>query len=66
MEVDNPAEMLRNAEGTFEVTSPFGHVFHVTCRPGTRMSVSEISEPKRVQAPDGMIWRIRKLAVAAA
>jgi len=31
VEVLNPAEILRNQDGVFEVTSPYGHVFRVTC-----------------------------------
>jgi hypothetical protein len=30
VEVLNPAEILRNQDGVFEVTSPYGHVFQVT------------------------------------
>jgi hypothetical protein len=47
VEVENPAEVLREEDGVFEVTSPYGHVFQVICRRGARMSVCEISEPKR-------------------
>jgi hypothetical protein len=61
VEVENPAEVLRDEDGVFEVTSPYGHVFHVTCRPGSRMAVREISEPKRTKVPDRMVWRIRRL-----
>ena len=65
VEVENPAEVLREEEGVFEVTSPYGHVFQVTCRRGTRMDVREISEPKNAKVPDCMIWRIRRLNAAA-
>ena len=47
VEVVNPAEILRSQDGIFEVTSPYGHVFQVTCRRGAKMSVREISEPQR-------------------
>jgi hypothetical protein len=61
VEVENPAEVLRDEDGVFEVTSPYGHVFQVTCRRGARMKVREISEPKRAKVPDRMVWRIRRL-----
>jgi hypothetical protein len=60
IEAENPAVELRNAEGMFEVTSPYGHVFHVTCRRGTRMSVRAISDPKQANVAD-RIWRIRRI-----
>jgi len=66
IEVDNPAEVLRNQDGVFEVTSPYGHVFQVVCRRGIRMSVREISEPQRVQPAETSIWRIRRIARAVA
>ena len=66
LEVENPAEVLREEEGVFEVTSPYGHVFQVTCHRGTRMDVREISEPKNAKVPDCMIWRIRRLNPEAA
>ena len=65
VQVENPAEVLRDADGVFEVTSPYGHVFRVTCRRGARMDICEISEPKRAAMPDGMTWRIRRLNSAA-
>jgi len=61
LEVENPAEVLRNRNGVFKVTSPYGHVFRVTCRRGTKMHIREIghfepaaSEPTR--------WQIEKIA----
>ena len=60
-EVENPAEFLRNESGVFEVMSPYGYVFQVTCRPGTRMGISEISEPKSAKLTQGTIWRIRRI-----
>lgn len=66
VEVLNPAEILRNEDGVFEVTSPFGHVFRVTCRRGARMSVREISEPQRVSAAESVTWRIKRVARAVA
>jgi hypothetical protein len=42
LEVENPAEVLRNEDGTFKVISPSGYVFRVTCRRGHKMSVREI------------------------
>jgi hypothetical protein len=66
VEVLNPAEILRNQDGIFEVTSPYGHVFQVTCRRGAKMSVREISEPYRAQGADNMTWRIKRVARAVA
>jgi hypothetical protein len=61
VEVKSPVEALRDEDGIFEVTSPYGLVFQVTCRRGTRMGVREISEPKRANVPDRMVWRIRRI-----
>jgi hypothetical protein len=66
VDVLNPAEILRNQDGIFEVTSPYGHVFQVTCRRGAKMSVREISEPQRAQGAERMSWRIRRVARAVA
>jgi hypothetical protein len=66
VEVDNPAEVLRNEDGVFEVTSPYGHVFQVMCRRGWKMSIRGISEPKHAEVPGRMLWRIRRLNCAAA
>ena len=66
VEVLNPAEILRNQDGIFEVTSPYGHVFQVTCRRGTKMSVREISEPHRAQSTESMTWRIKRVPRAVA
>lgn len=66
VEVLNPAEILRNEDGIFEVTSPYGHVFQVTCRRGAKMNVREISEPQRAQGAESMAWRIRRVARAVA
>ena len=66
VEVLNPAEILRNQDGIFEVTSPYGHVFQVTCRRGAKMSVREISEPQRSLSTENPTWRIRRVARAVA
>jgi hypothetical protein len=66
IEVDNPAEILRHEDGIFEVTSPYGHVFHVRCRRGRKMAVYDIREPHRVDMPQGMLWRIRRVEGAVA
>jgi hypothetical protein len=66
VEAVNPAEILRNQDGIFEVTSPYGHVFQVTCRRGAKMSVREISEPKRAQSAESTTWRIKRVARAVA
>ncbi len=65
--VENPAEFLRNEEGVFEVTSPYGHIFRVICKPGAQMQVSAVSEPQRRQpAPETMTWHIRKVSTRSA
>jgi YesN/AraC family two-component response regulator len=62
IEVENPAEALKDESGTFEVISPYGHIFQVTCRPGARMRVQEISEPHSLQSvPTGVTWRVRRI-----
>jgi hypothetical protein len=61
IEVENPAEVLRDEDGTFEVTSPYGHTFQVLCRRGTKMSVRQIAEPQRPVATPGIMWRIRRV-----
>ena len=42
LEVENPKEVLRNEDGTFQVISPTGYIFQVTCRKGRNMRVREI------------------------
>jgi len=59
-EVKSPVEALRNEDGVFEVSSPYGHVFQVTCHRG-RMDVREINEPKPSNVPERILWRIRRL-----
>ena len=66
VEVVNPAEILRSQDGIFEVTSPYGHVFQVTCRRGAKMSVREISEPQRAASAESMTWRIKRVGRAVA
>ena len=65
IEVENPTEVLREEDGTFEVTSPYGHIFRVLCRRGTKISVRQIVEPKLPVATPGVIWRIRRLHLPA-
>jgi len=65
--VENPAEILRNEDGIFEVTSPYGHIFRVTCRRGSQMSVHEITQPNLAEqlSPTRFVWRIKRLQHAA-
>ncbi len=51
-EVDNPAEALRNEDGTFRVTSPNGHIFQVTCRTGRNMRIREIGGSENAPLPE--------------
>jgi hypothetical protein len=61
VEVENPAEALRNQNGIFRVTSPYGQVFQVTCRNGSNIRIREIgaSEKKLIYEPNR--WQIQKL-----
>jgi hypothetical protein len=61
VEVDNPAEVLRNQDGEFDVVSPYGHTFRVVCRRGLKMTVHEINQPGRPVSSPGIIWRIRRI-----
>jgi len=61
IEVKSPVEALRNEDGVFEVSSPYGHVFQVSCRREGRMDVRELNEPKRAIVPERILWRIRRL-----
>jgi hypothetical protein len=66
-EVDNPAEVLRNENGIFEVMSPYGYLFQVTCRPGRRMDIRNIGEPaSTTQVVKQARWRIRRISQAVA
>lgn len=65
VEVNNLVAALVGEEGVFEVTSPQGSVFEVTCRRGCRMSFREISDGKRTRGTHGITWRIRRLPRAA-
>ena len=60
VEVKSPVEALRDEDGVFEVSSPYGHVFQVTCRRGGRMDVRELVETKH-KVPIRVLWRIRRL-----
>jgi hypothetical protein len=60
VEVKSPVEALRDEDGVFEVSSPYGHVFQVICRRGGRMDVRELTEPKH-KVPIRVLWRIRRI-----
>ena len=60
VEVKSPVEALRDEDGVFEVSSPYGHVFQVTCRRGGRMDVRELVETKH-KVPIRVYWRIRRI-----
>lgn len=61
VEVKSPVEALRNEDGVFEVSSPYGHIFQVTCHRGGRMDVREMNEPKNAKVPERILWRIRRI-----
>jgi hypothetical protein len=65
-EVENPAEALRNEDGVFEVMSPYGYIFQVTCRRGRQMDIRQISEPQSARVREETTWRIRRLNQAVA
>ena len=60
VEVKSPVEALRDEDGVFEVSSPYGHVFQVICRRGGRMDVRELVETKH-KVPIRVLWRIRRI-----
>jgi len=60
VEVKSPVEALRDEDGIFEVSSPYGHTFQVTCRRGGRMDVRELAE-SRHKVPIRVLWRIRRI-----
>ena len=62
LEVDDPAEALRNQNGTFKVVSPYGHIFHVTCRRGANMRICEIGKSEAQLFSESRRWSIEKLA----
>lgn len=65
--VENPAEVLRNEEGIFEVVSPYGHVFAVVCHRGSQMKVHEIGEAQSpVVMPSRSVWQIKRMKSASA
>jgi len=65
MEVENPAEILREQEGAFEVTSPYGYIFRVICQRGRKMDIQEIGGGQQPGVPR-ISWRIRRIARSAA
>jgi len=52
------AEALREESGKFEVTTPSGNQFVVTCKPGR--SISDVRPVSHNGNP--LVWRIRKVA----
>lgn len=62
VEVRSPVEALRNEHGVFEVSSPYGHVFQVTCRRAGRMDVREVIVPIQSKVPDRILWQIRRIS----
>ncbi len=59
MRVKHPAAALLDADGVFEITSPSGEVFCVTCQKGVGMSFSRIPEGRR-KARASASWHIRR------
>lgn len=60
-QVRNPAEALVNQEGTFEVVSPSGRVFEVTCRRGHGMTFRQIRKREGNHHSSQQTWLIRQL-----
>lgn len=60
-QVTNPAEALVNQEGTFEVVSPAGRIFEVTCRRGHGMTFRQVREPEGKPHSTQETWLIRQL-----
>lgn len=61
LDVENPAQALKDQDGIFEVTSPHGHVFRVICRKGSSMRVREIGESKESEISEPRKWRIQRM-----
>ena len=61
IKVENPAEILRNQNGIFRVTSPEGQVFQVTCRKGSLMRIREIGGTEKASVSEPRQWQIEKL-----
>ena len=61
VEVTHLAAALVDEEGVFEVTSPQGNIFEVTCSRKCRMSFREICDGKRIRKTNGITWRVRRL-----
>jgi hypothetical protein len=57
--VKNPAAALLDQDGVFEVTSPNGDVFCVTCQKGVGMSFARLDETQR-KGRAGSRWEIRR------
>jgi hypothetical protein len=67
LKVENPAEVLRGQDGIFEVVSPCGYTFEVTCRPGSPMQVRELRHlGSAYLRPEHPVWEIRRLRPTAA
>lgn len=62
LEVEDPAEILRNEDGIFKVVSPYGHIFEVTCRRGANMRICEIGKSETQLVSESRRWRIEKIA----
>jgi hypothetical protein len=62
LEVENPAEALRDQDGTFRVVSPSGLAFQFTCRRGSNMRIHQIGESETQLLLESQRWRIEKLA----
>jgi hypothetical protein len=56
---NNPAAVLLGQEGQFEVISPSGDVFHVTCQRGVKMAFTRVGEEARGKRGNNT-WRIRR------
>jgi hypothetical protein len=60
--VENPAEALRNQDGTFKAISPYGHIFQVTCRKGSNRRIRQIGDRSETQLlSEPRRWKIEKI-----
>jgi hypothetical protein len=59
VKVQNPAAVLLDEDGVFELTSPWGDVFRVTCHRGVGMAFTQVDEVGR-RTRYGTRWRIRR------
>jgi hypothetical protein len=72
VEVNDPSDFLRDQNGSFEVISPYGYIFEVRCRRGSKMEIGplhelscdETGDAEKTRMRQEKIWRIRQINAA--